>query len=338
MELPSSVVACHGWSGSVLGVGFAGSAVVHSTGGVSPLAGTVVLGPRKGRVENHEEIGCHNLPLVVIGTFALRFGWYGFEPGSTLGTRDGTTEAMATQVAMTALGAAACGIMVFLLRCAIMRNYDVGGLCTCILGGLVSITLGCGDMECGSAVAIGANVEPSHLDEASELDVCDDGPRGAVPTIEYLHDCLQLAKLEQNIAWHVSMVVPVVMLVICAFCMQLMCWDMPTAHNHDPAVIGNTQRPSMWDYVDMLRDVRVVVMICLCYACFSTELAKNKHLVMHSRTYSQLDASDASAFSSPSASSTLACPAAFGLSLLLALCADGSGHFLWYGAFCEPAG
>ena len=195
MELPSSVVACHGWSDSVLGVDFAGSAVVHSKGGVSPLAGTVVLGPRKGRVENPEEIGCHNLPLVVIGTFALCFGWYGFEPGSTLGTRDGTTEAMATQVAMTALGAAACGIMVFLLRCAIMRNYDVGGLCTCILGGLVSITLGCGDMECGSAVAIGANVEPSHLDEACELDVGDNGPRGAVPTIEYLHDCLQFVKV-----------------------------------------------------------------------------------------------------------------------------------------------
>ena len=72
--------------------------------------------------------------------------------------------------------------------------------------------------------------------------------------------------MEPNIAWHVSMVVPVVMFVICDICMKLMCWDMP---NHDPAVIGNTQRPSMWDYVDALRDVRVVVMICLCYACFS---------------------------------------------------------------------
>ena len=120
--------------------------------------------------------------------------------------------------------------------------------------------------------------------------------------------------MEPNIAWHVSMVVPVVMFVICDICMKLMCWDMPTAHNHDPAVIGNTQRPSMWDYVDVLRDVRVVVMICLCYACFSTELAMNKHLAKHSRTYFQLDASDASAFSSPSAPSTLACPAACGLS------------------------
>ena len=51
--------------------------------------------------------------------------------------------------------------------------------------------------------------------------------------------------MEPNIAWHVSMVVPTVIFVICAICMKLMCWDMPTARNHDPAVTGNTQRPSM---------------------------------------------------------------------------------------------
>ena len=63
--------------------------------------------------------------------------------------------------------------------------------------------------------------------------------------------------MEPNIAWRVSMVVPAVMFVICAICMKLMCWDMPTARNHDPAVTGNAQRPSWWDYVDVLRDVRV---------------------------------------------------------------------------------
>ena len=64
----------------------------------------------------------------------------------------------------------------------------------------------------------------------------------------------------------------------------------------------------------MLLDVRGVVMIFQCYAWFSTELASNKHLGKHSRTYFQMDASDACAFSSPSAPSTLACPAACGLS------------------------
>ena len=55
--------------------------------------------------------------------------------------------------------------------------------------------------------------------------------------------------MEPNVAWRVSMVVPAVMFVICAICMKLMCWDMPTARNYDPAVTGKTQKPSMWDYV-----------------------------------------------------------------------------------------
>mmetsp|Transcript_15375 Transcript_15375/g.36233 ORF Transcript_15375/g.36233 Transcript_15375/m.36233 type:complete len:443 (-) Transcript_15375:162-1490(-) len=149
----------YGWLDSVLDVGymdFAGSAIVHLTGGVSALAGTVVLGPRKGRFENPEEFECHNLPLVVLGTFALWFGWYGFNPGSTLGMHTGDTGAMAAQVAMnTTLSAATGGITVFILRYAIMRKYDVGGLCNGILAGLVSITAGCGNVECGSAFAIG---------------------------------------------------------------------------------------------------------------------------------------------------------------------------------------
>ncbi|CAJ1346012.1 unnamed protein product, partial [Effrenium voratum] len=148
-----------GWIASVLDVGymdFAGSGVVHLTGGVSGLAGTIVLGPRKGRFVNPEEFEPHNLPLVVLGTFALWFGWYGFNPGSTLKMHDGATGALAAQVAMnTTLAAATGGITVFILRYAILRKYDVGGLCNGILAGLVSITAGCGNMECGSAFATG---------------------------------------------------------------------------------------------------------------------------------------------------------------------------------------
>ncbi|CAK9040734.1 unnamed protein product [Durusdinium trenchii] len=148
-----------GWIATVLDVGymdFAGSGVVHLTGGVAGLAGTVVLGPRAGRFTNPEEFECHNLPLVVLGTFALWFGWYGFNPGSTLAMHDGATGAMAAQVAMnTTLAAATGGITVFILRFAIQKKYDVGGLCNGILAGLVSITAGCGNMECGSAFATG---------------------------------------------------------------------------------------------------------------------------------------------------------------------------------------
>eukprot|EP00913_Durusdinium_trenchii_P019601 g18426.t1 len=68
-----------GWLATVFDVSymdFAGSGIVHLTGGVSGLAGTVVLGPRKGRFVNPEEFEPHNLPLVVLGTFALWFGWW----------------------------------------------------------------------------------------------------------------------------------------------------------------------------------------------------------------------------------------------------------------------
>ena len=130
--------------------------IVHLSGGVAGLAGTIVLGPRKGRFENPEEFETHNLPLVVFGTFALWFGWYGFNPGSTLGMHDSATGAMAAQVAMnTTLSAATGGITVFIFRYFITKKYDVGGLCNGILAGLVSITAGCGNMECGSAFATG---------------------------------------------------------------------------------------------------------------------------------------------------------------------------------------
>ncbi|CAJ1393444.1 unnamed protein product [Effrenium voratum] len=168
-----------GWIASVLDVGymdFAGSGVVHLTGGVSGLAGTIVLGPRKGRFVNPEEFEPHNLPLVVLGTFALWFGWYGFNPGSTLGMHDGATGALAAQVAMnTTLAAATGGITVFILRFAILRKYDVGGLCNGILAGLVSITAGCGNMECGSAFATGRLAARS-LHAAPEAE--DRRPRG----------------------------------------------------------------------------------------------------------------------------------------------------------------
>jgi Amt family ammonium transporter len=149
----------YGWLSDLLDVGymdFAGSGIVHLTGGVSALMGTIVLGPRKGRFERPEDFEAHNLPLVVLGTFALWFGWYGFNPGSTLGLHTKEKGALAAQVAMnTTLSAATGGLVVFTIRYALMRKYDVGGLCNGILAGLVSITAGCGNMESGSAFATG---------------------------------------------------------------------------------------------------------------------------------------------------------------------------------------
>ena len=92
----------------------------------------------------------------MLGTFALWFGWYGFNPGSTVTMKSGSDGALAAQVAMnTTLAAATGGITVFLLRYVITHKYDVGALCNGILAGLVSITAGCGNMESGSAFATG---------------------------------------------------------------------------------------------------------------------------------------------------------------------------------------
>jgi len=80
---------------------------------------------------------------------------YGFNCGSTLGMSDGTTGPLGAMVAMnTTIAAATGGLVVFLLRFAQLKKYDIGGFCNGILAGLVSITAPCGNVECGSAFAI----------------------------------------------------------------------------------------------------------------------------------------------------------------------------------------
>eukprot|EP00425_Heterocapsa_triquetra_P001072 CAMPEP_0195053704 /NCGR_PEP_ID=MMETSP0448-20130528/2744_1 /TAXON_ID=66468 /ORGANISM="Heterocapsa triquestra, Strain CCMP 448" /LENGTH=458 /DNA_ID=CAMNT_0040083035 /DNA_START=68 /DNA_END=1441 /DNA_ORIENTATION=+ len=135
---------------------FAGSGVVHMTGGVGALVGAICVGPRAGRFESPEDFQPHSLPLIVLGTFILWFGWYGFNCGSTLGMSDAATGAMAAQVAMnTTLSASMGGITVLILRLCLLKKYDIGGMCNGILAGLVSITAGCGNVESGSALIIG---------------------------------------------------------------------------------------------------------------------------------------------------------------------------------------
>ena len=69
-------------------VDFAGSGVVHAVGGWMGLAGAMVLGPRIGKFNKDGSVNAtpgHNLTLAALGTFILAFGWFGFNPGSTLG-------------------------------------------------------------------------------------------------------------------------------------------------------------------------------------------------------------------------------------------------------------
>merc|ERR1712048_599149 len=157
----------YGWLAAINDVGymdFAGSGVVHLTGGIGALVAAIIVGPRTGRFDpaRAEEFAPHNLSLCVLGTFILWFGWYGFNCGSTLSLHSATTGAMAAQVAMnTTISAATGGLVVLVLRLGITfktegsPKYDLNGMCAGILGGLVSITAPCGTVECGSSVAIG---------------------------------------------------------------------------------------------------------------------------------------------------------------------------------------
>merc|ERR1719321_1136409 len=142
-------------------IDFAGSGVVHLTGGIGALMGAVILGRRTGRFDpdvDQVEFDPHSQPLTVLGTFILWFGWCGFNPGSTLGMSDNATALKAAHVMMnTTLSAACGGLITFLLRFFLGgRKYDLSALCNGILAGLVSITAGCSNVESGSAVLIGS--------------------------------------------------------------------------------------------------------------------------------------------------------------------------------------
>jgi len=150
----------YGWIAAMNDVGymdFAGSGVVHMAGGVAALVGAIISGPRAGRFEpgRAEEFDPHSLPLIVLGTMILWFGWYGFNCGSTLSMSAASTGMMAAQVAMnTTIAAATGGLTVFVIRLNRLHKYDIGGFCNGILAGLVSITAGCGNVTCISAFII----------------------------------------------------------------------------------------------------------------------------------------------------------------------------------------
>ena len=93
-------------------IDFAGCGVVHMVGGISAMLGAWILGPRNGRFDPMtgalmDKMPGHNAALVVLGTFFLWFGWYGFNPGSTLAIHG--VEGVAAKTAVTTTLAAATG-------------------------------------------------------------------------------------------------------------------------------------------------------------------------------------------------------------------------------------
>ncbi len=129
---------------------FAGSTVVHTIGGVISLAGAMVLGPRLGRVfarDDKERGGMpppHNLTVATVGGFLLWFGWYGFNPGSTLSAMD--AQGIGRIAANTTLAACAAGLSAMVVAFFVgptKGKFDLGYSINGMLAGLVAITCPC---------------------------------------------------------------------------------------------------------------------------------------------------------------------------------------------------
>ncbi len=136
-------------------VDFAGSGVVHAMGGAIALAGALVVGPRIGKFVNGkpQAIPGHHIPMVIIGTFILAFGWFGFNPGSTL---SGTDLRISVVVVNTMLAGITGAIAAMLMMMAKGMKPDPSMMCNGMLAGLVAITAPCAFVSAWAAVVIGA--------------------------------------------------------------------------------------------------------------------------------------------------------------------------------------
>ncbi len=146
-----------GWLQATVGAqDFAGSTVVHLTGATAGLAGLLLLGPRIGKYERPgrpNAIPGHNMPLAQLGVLILWFGWFGFNPGSTLNaTNLHFADVVITTQMAAASGAVAALIGVYLTS----RTLDVGMIGNGAIAALVAITAPSGYVEPWAAIVIGA--------------------------------------------------------------------------------------------------------------------------------------------------------------------------------------
>lgn len=136
-------------------VDFAGSSVVHLTGGVIAWVGSKLIGPRVGKFNKDgspNAIPGHHIPMAVVGTFILCFGWFGFNPGSTLAGTDLRIGVVATN---TMLAGAAGALVSMIIMWVKFGKPDISMICNGMLAGLVAITAPCAFVDSISSVVIG---------------------------------------------------------------------------------------------------------------------------------------------------------------------------------------
>lgn len=137
-------------------VDFAGSSVVHMVGGITALAGAMVLGPRLGKYGKDGSVNVipgHNIPMAIVGTFILAFGWFGFNAGSTL---TGTDLRISIIAANTMIASASGAFAAALLMWIKFGKPDPSMMANGMLAGLVAITAPCAFVNSVSAFIIGA--------------------------------------------------------------------------------------------------------------------------------------------------------------------------------------
>jgi len=162
---------------------FAGSTVVHTIGGMVALAGAIVLGPRLGRRFKRDGGGPmlpHDLTIAASGGLLLWFGWYGFNPGSTLSAMD--FQGIGRVAANTTLAACAAGLTSMIVAYAMSKKWDMSFTVNGFLAGLVAITCPCYWVSPFGSIVLGgvAGIIVVYAAEVLEYLRIDD-PIGAVP-------------------------------------------------------------------------------------------------------------------------------------------------------------
>ncbi len=137
-------------------VDYAGSGVVHMQGGALALITSILIGPRLGKYGKDGKINPiapHHIPMVMVGTFILAFGWFGFNAGSSLAGADGRIGIVATN---TMLASASGAVLAALIMWKQTGKPDPAMMCNGMLAGLVAITSPCAFCTPTGAVIIGA--------------------------------------------------------------------------------------------------------------------------------------------------------------------------------------
>ncbi len=174
-----------GWGNGA--VDFAGSGVVHTVGGAVALAGGLIIGPRIGKFNKDgsaNAIPGHNIPMGALGCIILFFGWFGFNPGSSLGFTGAfrNLAVLATINTLLAGAAGGCVAMLYMWIVGPSKKPDPGMSLNGLLAGLVAITAPCAFVDTTAAVIIGSIAGVLVCIAVAVLDKLKfDDPVGAVP-------------------------------------------------------------------------------------------------------------------------------------------------------------